>query len=76
MVGFRNGKGLKDHLVKTKLPHAEITGRSESCGRESCQICDFLCDIGTFSNKACGETFRVQHGTLDCNSQKFLYLLW
>ena len=30
VVGFCNGKSLKDHLVKAKLPGVEITGRSES----------------------------------------------
>ena len=31
VVGFRNGKSLKDHFVRAKLPNTEITGRSESC---------------------------------------------
>ena len=28
VVGFRNGKGVKDHLVRAKLPNVEIAGRS------------------------------------------------
>ena len=32
VVGFRNGKSLKDHLVRAKLPDVAITERSESCG--------------------------------------------
>ena len=29
IVGFRNSKSLKDHLVRAKLPIVEITGRSD-----------------------------------------------
>ena len=32
-VGFHNGKSLKDHLVRAKLPNVEITGRSKSSGK-------------------------------------------
>ena len=75
VAGFRNGKNLKGHLVRAKLPNVEITGRSESCGKGSCQVCDFICDRGTFSIKTCGETFKIQSGVLICNSQKVVYLL-
>ena len=74
-VGFRNGKSLKDHLVRVKLPNVEITGRSESCGKENCQVCDFRGNTDTFTLKACAETFKTQCGILHCNSQKVVYLL-
>ena len=32
VVGFRNGKSLKDHLVRAKLPNVEIAEKSESSG--------------------------------------------
>ena len=75
VAGFRNGKSLKDHLVRAKLPNVEITGRSESCGKGICQVYDFICDTDTFSIKACGETFKVQSGVHNGNSQKVNYLL-
>ena len=34
-----------------------------------------MCDTGTFSTKACGETFKIQSGMLNCNSQKVVYFL-
>ena len=40
-----------------------------------CQVYDFICDTDTFSTKACGETFKIQSGILNCNSQKVVYLL-
>ena len=43
--------------------------------RELSSVCDFICDIDTFSTKACGETFKIQSRVLNCNSQKVVYLL-
>ena len=74
-VEFGNGKSLKGHLVRANLPDVEITGTSESCGRGDCQACDFICNVDTFSTKACDETFKIQSGILNCNSQKIVYLL-
>ena len=75
VAGFPNGKSLKDHLARAKLPNVEITRRSESCGKGNCQVFDFICDTDTFSTKACGETFKIQSRVLNCNSQKVVYLL-
>ena len=58
-VAFRNGKSLKDQFVRWKLPNVEVTGRSKSYGKGNCQVCDFICDIDTFSTKTFGETFKV-----------------
>ena len=72
VAGFCNGKSVKDHLIRAKLPNVEITGRSESCGKVNCQVCDFICDTDTFPTKVCDETFRIQSETLNCNSQKLV----
>ena len=45
--GFRNDKCLKDHLVRAKLPNVELTGRSKSCGKWNCLVCEFLWDTDT-----------------------------
>ena len=68
VVGFRNGKSLKDDFVRTKLPNGEITGRYESCGKGNCQVCNFICDTDSFSTKACCETLKIHKGELNCNS--------
>ena len=75
VVGFCNGKSLKDQLVRAKLPNVEVTGWPESRGKGNCQVCDFICSTDTFTTKACGETFKIQSGILNCNSQKVVYLL-
>ena len=51
VVGFHNGRSLKDPLVRTKLPNVEKTGRSKSCGKGNCQVCDFICDTDTLPPK-------------------------
>ena len=62
-------------MIRAKLPNVEIAGRSESCGKGNCQVCEYICDTDTFTTKACGETFKIQSGILNCNSQKVVYLL-
>ena len=52
-----------------------MTGRSESCGKGNYQVCNFICDTDTSSTKTCGETFRIQSRTLNCNYEKVDHLL-
>ena len=54
VTGFCNGKSLEYHLVRAKLLHVEVTGSFESCRQENCQICEFICNAGTFSTKSFG----------------------
>ena len=72
VVGFRNGKNLKDHLVRAKLQNIEVTGMPESCGKRNCQVCNFMCNAETFSTKACSES---QSKILNYNSLNVVYLL-
>ena len=75
IVGFRNGKSLKDYLVRAALPKLGNVGSSEPCGKGNCQVCDFICKTDTFTTEACGETFKIRTGQLNCNTEKVLYLL-
>ena len=38
VVGFRNGKSLKDYLVRAVLPRTNETGRCEPFGKKSLQL--------------------------------------
>ena len=40
IVGFRNGKSLKDYLVRASLPKMDNTGGFEPCGKGTSQVCD------------------------------------
>ena len=75
VVGFRNGKSLKDYLVRAKLPKLDESGRCEPCGKKTCLVCDSISTTTTFTTEACQETFKIQKGPLNCDSEKVLYLL-
>ena len=72
VVGFRNGKSLKDCLVRAALPKTNETGRCEPCRKKTCLVCNSIRTTTTFTTEACGE---IQSGPLNCNSEKVLYLL-
>ena len=75
IVGFRNGKSLKDYLVRAALPKMDNAGGSEPCGKGTCQVCDNIITTNTFTTKACEEVFKIPSGPLNCNSEKVIYLL-
>ena len=71
-VGFRNGKSLKDYLIRASLPKTNESGRWESCGNTTCLVCKSVRATTTFTTEACGENFKIQSGHLNCNSEKVL----
>ena len=75
IVGFRNGKSLKECLVRAALPKMDNAGESEPCGKSTCQVCDHIITTNTFTTNACWEVFKIQSGPLNCNSEKVFYLL-
>ena len=74
IVGFRNGKSLKDHLVRVSLPILNQTLGSESCGKRNCQVCQFIVNTDTFRPITTDETFKINKVSLNCNSKKLTYL--
>ena len=75
VIRFRNGKSLKDFLVRATLPKINGSGRCEPCEKKTCLVCDSKSTATTFTAEACQETFRIQTGPLTYDSEKFLYLL-
>ena len=75
IVGFRNGKSLKDHPVRSALPKRDYAGDSEPCGKSTCQVYDHIITTNTFTTKTSGDVFKIQSGPLNCNLEKFLYPL-
>ena len=72
VAGFRNGKSFKDYLVTPKLSKLD---KSEPCGEKTCLVCDSISTTTTFTTEVCQETFKIQKGPLNCDSEKVLYLL-
>ena len=53
IVGFRNGKSLKDYLVRPVLPKTNETGRCDPCGKKTCLVCKSIRTTATFTTEAC-----------------------
>ena len=76
IVGFRyDGKNLKDYLERAALPKMDNAEGFEPCGKGTCQVCDHIITTNTFRPKASGEVYKIQSGSLNCNSEKILDLL-
>ena len=60
VIGFRNGKSLKDFLVRATWPKLNGSGRCEPCGKKTCLICDSISTATTFTTEACHETFKFR----------------
>ena len=73
IVWFRNGKCLKDYLVRAALPKIDNFEGSEKCGKGTCQVCDYVTKTNIFTTKACGESGQgtVESEPLHCNSLPF-----
>ena len=50
IIGFKNVKSLKDHLVEAVLPQVDREGRSKPCEEANCsyQVCDSVKDTTKF----------------------------
>ena len=71
IVGFRNGKSLKDHLVRAS---DHLVRASVSVFTINCQVYQFIVNTDTFSPITTGETFKINKDPLNCNSKKVVYL--
>ena len=78
LVGFSNGKSLKNILVRAVLPKPTPLKNekgSRKCGKAKCEICDLIVETNDFTSKTTGETFEIQKGPIDCDSSKVVYLI-
>ena len=72
VIGFRNGKSLKDFFVTATLPKL-----NEPCKKKTSLVCDSVTTATTFTTEACHcqETFKIQSGPLTYDSEKVIHLL-
>ena len=75
VIGFQNGKSLKDISVRAILPKLSGSGRCEPHGKKTCLVYDSISIPTVFTTEACQETFKIQSGLLICDSEKLLCLL-
>ena len=69
IIGFKNAKSLKDHLVRAVIPQLDREGRSKPCEgvNRSCEVCKSVKDTTKFKKAESEETFDILKGPLDCN---------
>ena len=75
LLDLRGGKVLK--VLVRVLPFKKQTD-GKSCGyqRKRYEICNFLEEKNTFTNKKGGDIFKIREGLhLDCNSENVIYLI-
>ena len=60
VVGFQNGKRLKDYVVRAKLPKLDEIGRCEQYRKKICLVCDAINSTTTFTTEACQETLKFR----------------
>ena len=75
VVGFRNGKSLKNYLVTAALLKTNETRKCESCGKKTCLVCNSIRATTTFTTEACREVYKIQSYPGKSNSEKVPYLL-
>ena len=77
IVGFKRGKSLKDLLVRAKVPvEKETDGKSYGCQGKRCEVCIFLEEKSTFTNKKSSDTNKIREGLhLGCNLENVVYLI-
>ena len=77
IVDFKRGKSLRDLLVRAKFSvEKETDGKSCSCQGKRCELCTFLVEHNTFTNKEVSDTYKIREGLhLDCNSKNVIYLI-
>ena len=79
VAGFWNGFGMTRALTVTWLelnyPNLRRVEDVNHVGKKICFVCDSISTTTTFTTKACQETFKIQKGPLNYDSEKVLYLL-
>ena len=76
IIGFKNNKKLKLHLVRVALPGINEVGRCEPCGGKipPCQLCSNLNKTNTFKSKHSNEVYQIKK-IFNCNSKMVAYLI-
>ena len=74
IVGFKNNKSLKGHLVNSSLKHISLNdGKSQKCNGNRCDVCSLIQETSVFSKYDDTENFDIRKGPLDCNSKYVVY---
>ena len=63
-------------ISQTDQHYSNLTGVADlNHVEKNCLVCDSVSTATTFTTEACQETFKIQIGSLTCDSENALYLL-
>ena len=76
MIGIKNNKNLKAHLVRSQLPYLdEVAGLNPVGGkRPHCHLCENMKDTCIFKSKHLDEIHKIKK-KCNCNSKMAVYLI-
>ena len=61
IIGFKNNKNLKSHLVRVALPDINEVSRCEPCGgKRPCQLCSNMKNTSTFKSKHANKAYQIK----------------
>ena len=70
MIGFKNNKNLKAHMIRSQLPDLDEVGRSKLCGgkKHPCHLYDNMKEKCTYKSKHLDEMHKINK-KYNCNSE-------
>ena len=68
-------RALRITWLEPNYPNLRRVGNVNHVGKKVFLVCDSISTSTTFTTEACQETFKIQKGPLNCDSEKVLYLL-
>lgn len=73
-VAFKNGKNLKQLLIKSQLPSKQ-EGAFRGCGESKCKLClNHSTDTASFTSTTKKTVFKIQEN-MTCSSKSIVYLI-
>ena len=75
-ISFKNGKSLKDDLVRSVLTKIDLAGNSGPCvgKRPPCELCKLMKQTSTFKKQNSEQIYHI-HKPINCNSKATVYLV-
>ena len=74
IIGVKNNKNLKSHLMRAAFPDINEIGRCNSCGGKipPSQLCNNMKNTSSFKGKPSNEVYQIKK-SFNCNSKMVVY---
>ena len=75
IIGFKNNKNLKSHLVRATVPYISEIGRCKPCAgkRPPCELCSNMRNTSSLKSKHSHEVYQIKK-KFTCNSKR--WFIW